>query len=113
MQKIIASLSDPLEHELDHGADDYLSKPFGVDELLARIRVALRHQARISGRRAGAATPFSVGDLTVDLEARRIFVRGQEAHLTPIEYHLLTTFVQHAGKVLTHQFLLKEVWGPD
>jgi two-component system KDP operon response regulator KdpE len=97
---------------LDRGADDYLSKPFGVDELLARIRVALRHQARISGRLAGATTRFSVGDLTVDLEARRVFVRGQEAHLTPIEYRLLTTFVQHAGKVLTHRFLLKEVWGP-
>ena len=97
---------------LDRGADDYLSKPFGVDELLARIRVALRHQARISGRLAGATTRFSVGDLTVDLEARRVFVRGQEAHLTPIEYPLLTTFVQYAGKVLTHRFLLKEVWGP-
>ena len=97
---------------LDHGADDYLSKPFGIDELLARIRVALRHQARIRGQPADAATRFSVGDLTVDLEARRVFVRGQEAHLTPIEYRLLTTFVQHAGKVLTHRFLLKEVWGP-
>ena len=97
---------------LDHGADDYLSKPFGMGELLARMRVALRHQARISGQPADAATRFSVGDLTVDLEARRVFVRGQEAHLTPIEYRLLTTFVQHAGKVLTHRFLLKEVWGP-
>jgi two-component system KDP operon response regulator KdpE len=97
---------------LDRGADDYLSKPFGVGELLARIRVALRHQARISGQPAGAAMRFNVGDLTVDLEARRVFVRGQEAHLTPIEYRLLSTFVQHAGKVLTHRFLLNEVWGP-
>jgi two-component system KDP operon response regulator KdpE len=97
---------------LDRGADDYLSKPFGMGELLARIRVALRHQARISGPSAGAATRFSVGDLTVDLEARRVFMHGQEVHLTPIEYRLLTTFVQHAGKVLTHRFLLKEVWGP-
>jgi two-component system KDP operon response regulator KdpE len=97
---------------LDRGADDYLSKPFGVDELLARIRVALRHQARLRGHPADAATRFSVGDLTVDLEARRVFVRGQEAHLTPIEYRLLTTLVLHAGKVLTHRFLLKEVWGP-
>jgi two-component system KDP operon response regulator KdpE len=97
---------------LDHGADDYLSKPFGMDELLARIRVALRHQARLRGQPAGATTRFSVGDLTVDLEARRVFMRGQEVRLTPIEYRLLTTFVQHAGKVLTHRFLLKEVWGP-
>lgn len=97
---------------LDHGADDYLSKPFGMDELLARMRVALRHQARIRGQPAGDATRFSVGDLAVDLEARRVFIRGQEIHLTPIEYRLLTTFVQHAGKVLTHRFLLKEVWGP-
>jgi len=97
---------------LDQGADDYLSKPFGVGELLARIRVALRHQAHIRGQPVGAAPRFSVGDLTVDLEARRVFVRGEEAHLTPIEYRLLTTFVQHAGKVLTHRFLLQEVWGP-
>ena len=97
---------------LDRGADDYLSKPFGMNELLARLRVALRHQARIGGQPAGAAVRFSVGDLTVDLEARRVFIRGKEIRLTPIEYRLLTTFVQHAGKVLTHRFLLKEVWGP-
>jgi two-component system KDP operon response regulator KdpE len=97
---------------LDHGADDYLSKPFGMGELLARIRVALRHQARLSGQPAGSATRFSVGDLTVDLEVRRVLIRGQEVHFTPLEYRLLTTFVQHAGKVLTHRFLLKEVWGP-
>jgi two-component system KDP operon response regulator KdpE len=97
---------------LDHGADDYLSKPFGMGELLARIRVALRHQARLSGQPAGSATRFSVGDLTVDLEARRVLIRGQEVHFTPLEYRLLTTFVQYAGKVLTHRFLLQEVWGP-
>lgn len=97
---------------LDRGADDYLSKPFGVGELLARLRVALRHQARVSDQSGSAATRFSVGDLLVDLETRRVLVRGQEVHLTPIEYRLLTTLVQHAGKVLTHRFLLKEVWGP-
>jgi two-component system KDP operon response regulator KdpE len=97
---------------LDHGADDYLSKPFGMGELLARIRVALRHQARIRGQAAEAAPRFSVGELTVDLKARRVMVRGQEVHLTPLEYRLLTTCVQHAGKVLTHRFLLQEIWGP-
>jgi two-component system KDP operon response regulator KdpE len=97
---------------LDGGADDYLSKPFSVGELLARLRVALRHQARLSSQPTADASRFSVGDLLVDLEARRVFVHGQEVHLTPIEYRLLVTFIQHAGKVLTHRFLLKEVWGP-
>lgn len=97
---------------LDYGADDYLSKPFGVGELLARIRVALRHQAHIRGQPADAARRFEVGELSVDLETRRVVIRGQEVRLTPLEYRLLTTLVQHAGKVLTHRFLLKEVWGP-
>ena len=97
---------------LDRGADDYLSKPFGVGELLARLRVALRHQARVSDQPGAESTRFSVGDLLVDLAARRVFVRGQEIHLTPLEYRLLTTFIQHAGKVLTHRFLLNAVWGP-
>jgi two-component system KDP operon response regulator KdpE len=96
---------------LDRGADDYLSKPFGVGELLARLRVALRHQARVSDQ-SSAEGRFSVGDLLVDLEARRVCVRGQEVHLTPIEYRLLMTLVRYAGKILTHRFLLKEVWGP-
>lgn len=95
---------------LDVGADDYLTKPFGVGELQARLRVALRHAARI--RADDALTVFTVGDLTVDLAARRVFVASQEVHVTPIEYRLLTTLVKHAGKVLTHSFLLREVWGP-
>lgn len=95
---------------LDLGADDYLTKPFGVGELLARLRVALRHTAR-AGQTEGEST-FTVADFRMDLAARRVFMRGQEVHLTPLEYRLLTTLVHHAGKVLTHSFLLKEVWGP-
>jgi two-component system KDP operon response regulator KdpE len=95
---------------LDAGADDYLTKPFGVNELLARLRVALRHTAA-TGQKDGEST-FQVGALKVDLVARRVFVGDAEAHLTPIEYRLLTTLIRHAGKVLTHGFLLKEVWGP-
>jgi two-component system, OmpR family, KDP operon response regulator KdpE len=95
---------------LDAGADDYLTKPFGIAELLARLRVALRHEARSAG---GAGDPvFSVGDLRVDLANRRVSVAEREIHLTPNEYRLLTTLVKHAGKVLTHRQLLKEVWGP-
>ncbi len=95
---------------LDLGADDYLTKPFGVGELLARIRVALRHAA--TKNQADHDTAFTVNDLKVDLVARRVLVADKEVHLTPIEYRLLTTLVRHAGKVLTHSFLLKEVWGP-
>jgi two-component system, OmpR family, KDP operon response regulator KdpE len=95
---------------LDAGADDYLTKPFSAGELLARIRVALRHAAR---QRAGRQEPvFTLHNLRVDLEQRQVFVNDREVHLTPIEYKLLTTLVRHAGKVITHRQLLQEVWGP-
>lgn len=96
---------------LDAGADDYLVKPFGVGELLARIRVALRHvSSTANGEEKGV---FSVDELKVDLIHRKVMVSGAEVHLTPIEYRLLTVLVKHAGKVLTHRLLLKEVWGPN
>jgi len=95
---------------LDAGADDYVSKPFGVGELLARMRVALRHAARI--RDDAGDAPFSAGELYVDLGLRRVLVGEKQVHLTPIEYKLLTTLIRHAGKVLTQRQLLKEVWGP-
>ena len=94
---------------LDAGADDYLTKPFGIGELLARIRVALRRTARDAGP---VQTTFEFGDIRVDLAARRVFRGATEVHLTPNEYRLLTTLIRHAGKVCTHRQLLTEVWGP-
>ena len=92
---------------LDAGADDYVTKPFSMGELLARMRVALRH-------RAGGPAPsaIEVRDLRVDLEKRLVSVGGKAVRLTPIEYRLLATLARHAGKVLTHEMLLREVWGP-
>ncbi|NVN87816.1 MAG: response regulator transcription factor [Rhodopseudomonas sp.] len=91
---------------LDLGADDYLTKPFGMEELLARMRAALRHQLQIQGERP----VFRTGELSVDLVRRIVQVGGREIKLSPKEYDLLRVLVQHAGKVLTHRFLLRELW---
>ena len=96
---------------LDAGADDYLTKPFGVAELLARTRVALRHLAR-SSPGASEAGEFQVGDLVVDRNKREVRIAGERVHLTPTEYKIVSTLVHHAGRVVTHQLLLTEVWGP-
>jgi two-component system KDP operon response regulator KdpE len=91
---------------LDLGADDYVTKPFGMEELLARMRTALRHQLQVQGERP----IFKVGELSVDLIRRVVKIRGEEVKLSPKEYELLRVLIQHAGKVLTHKFLLNQLW---
>jgi two-component system KDP operon response regulator KdpE len=93
-------------HALDLGADDYITKPFGMDELLARMRAALRHQLQVQGERP----IFHTGELSVDLVRRVVKLGDKEVKLSPKEYDLLRVLVQHAGKVLTHKFLLGEIW---
>jgi two-component system KDP operon response regulator KdpE len=94
---------------LDLGADDYVTKPFGVDELLARIRAAQRHRLQQEGEKP----LFHAGDLSVDLVRRIVTVRDKEIKLSPREYEVLRLMVAHAGKVLTHRFMLREIWGND
>jgi two-component system, OmpR family, KDP operon response regulator KdpE len=94
---------------LDAGADDYLTKPFGTGELLARLRVALRHHGQTQP--AGSETSYAFGNVVIDLSRRQVFKSGVELHLTPIEYKLLSLLLRYAGKVLTHKQLLKDVWG--
>jgi two-component system KDP operon response regulator KdpE len=108
---VLSSRSDEVAkvRALDLGADDYVTKPFGMDELIARLRTALRHKLQQQGERP----IFRTGDLTLDLVRRVVTVRDQEVKLTPREYDLLRILVAHAGKVLTHRFLLREVWGTE
>src|SRR5262249_21938643 len=94
---------------LDAGADDYVTKPFSMGELLARMRVALRHRATAGEAEVG---PIEIGELRMDLARRQVSMAGREVKLTPIEYRLLAVLVRHAGRVLTHEQLLREVWGP-
>ena len=95
---------------LDAGADDYVTKPFGIGELIARIRVALRHAARTGG---AGATALRFGTVEADLERRKVTRDGKDVHLTPIEFRLLACLAQHLGMVVTHRMLLREVWGPS
>ncbi|ASF45391.1 response regulator [Methylovulum psychrotolerans] len=114
MPIIILSARSAEQHKidaLDAGADDYLTKPFGLGELLARIRVALRHA--VGGPAQDEGGVFVTGALKVDLLKRQVSIDGQDIHLTPIQYRLLTLLIKNAGKVLTHQYILKEVWGPS
>jgi two-component system KDP operon response regulator KdpE len=111
---IVLSARDQ-EHDkimaLDAGADDYLTKPFAIGELLARIRVALRHALREA---QGTAEPiFTMGNVRIDFSKRQVFVSENEIHLTPIEYKIMTILARSAGKVVTQKQLLKEVWGPN
>ncbi|GAA4297380.1 response regulator transcription factor [Anaerocolumna aminovalerica] len=97
---------------LDLGVDDYITKPFGTSELLARIRTALRHSNRTNGENLMEPKELRIGDLTIDYTKRLIKVKEKEVHLTPIEYKIMMILVKNLGKVLTYQYIINEIWGP-
>jgi two-component system KDP operon response regulator KdpE len=97
---------------LDLGADDYITKPFGTSELLARIRTALRHSSKGTAGSPTETEKINVGELEINYNKRMVSIAGKEIHLTPIEYKIIVLLSRHIGKVLTHDFIIKEVWGP-
>jgi len=96
---------------LDLGADDYIVKPFGTSELLARIRTALRHSPKVMGGESQGIEKITIGELEIDYSRRRVSLAGEKVHLTPIEYKILVLLSKNAGKVLTHDYIMKEIWG--
>jgi two-component system KDP operon response regulator KdpE len=97
---------------LDLGADDYITKPFGTSELLARIRTGIRHSQKNSDENPSEIKKITVGELEIDYDKRLVSISGETVHLTPIEYKIIVLLSKHIGKVLTHDFIIKEVWGP-
>lgn len=97
---------------LDLGADDYIVKPFGTSELLARIRTAIRHGPKSTGGQSEETEKTTIGELEIDYGKRTVFLSGESVHLTPVEYKILTLLSKNAGKVLTHDYIMREVWGP-
>ncbi len=97
---------------LDMGADDYITKPFGTSELLARIRTALRHSNKMNTSNANNVHPYHAGELVIDFEKRRVFLHKQDVHLTQVEYKIVSLLARNAGKVMTYDTIIAEVWGP-